>query len=313
MGMFPRCKRLYLPMATPSPVPVSTPPSKRRIFITRLASSLVLWAVMLLAIIWKSQPLFVAIACFFGVAGAAEYFRLLARDLGSKSFPALGMVICLCHWAAVLHHVLSYHTEPPWGIDLAALVVAVQGCFLLCYRRNLEGEMTLKRIFATVFGVVYTVIFFGFIVRLMYFQSDGSGLNGAYLMLFVIMVTKFTDMGAYLLGSAIGKHKMIPHISPAKTWEGLAGAMIAGFAAAIIMLVWAPVELRPLSWFHALALVPILCFCGVTGDLAESILKRCLAIKDSGHKLPGIGGILDLTDSLLFTAPVFYFYLRAIQ
>ncbi len=300
-------------MATFSPAPVSTPPSKRRIFITRLASSLVLWAVMLMAIIWKSQPLYVSIAFFFGVGGAAEYFRLLAKDVGSKSFPALGMAICLGHWAAVLHHVLTYHTEPPWWFDVVALIVAVQGSFLLCYRRQLEGEMTLRRIFATVFGVIYTVIFFGFIVRLMYFHSDGSGLNGAFLMLFVIMVTKFTDMGAYLLGSAIGKHKMIPHISPAKTWEGLAGALIAGFAAAIIMLVWAPVELRPLNWFHGLALVPVLCFCGVTGDLAESIIKRCLAIKDSGHKLPGIGGILDLTDSLLFTAPVFYFYLVAIS
>ncbi|MDB6139815.1 MAG: hypothetical protein JWO94_2887, partial [Verrucomicrobiaceae bacterium] len=254
-----------MPMETSPPAPVSTSPSKRRTFVTRLASTLVLWGVMILAIVWKSQSLFVTIAFFFGVGGAAEYFRLLAKDVGSKSFPALGMGICLCHWAAVLHHVLTFHTEPPLWLDLAALVVAIQGSFLLCYRRQLEGEMTLRRIFATVFGVVYTVVFFGFIVRLMYFRSDGTGLNGAFLMLFVIMVTKFTDMGAYLLGSAIGKHKMIPHISPAKTWEGLLGALAAGFAAAIIMLVWAPAELRPLDWFHGLALVPILCFCGVTG------------------------------------------------
>jgi phosphatidate cytidylyltransferase len=58
---------------------------------------------------------------------------------------------------------------------------------------------------------------------------------------------------------------------------------------------------------------PLLCVAGITGDLAESVIKRCTAIKDSGHALPGIGGILDLTDSLLFTAPVFYFYLLAIQ
>jgi len=80
----------------------------------------------------------------------------------------------------------------------------------------------------------------------------------------------------------------------------------------VLMLWWQPEELAPLTWTHGLILVPILVFVAVTGDLAESILKRCIAIKDTGHKFPGIGGILDLTDSLLFTAPVFYFYLSGV-
>ena len=199
-------------------------------------------------------------------------------------------------------------------LDLAALTFGVQGAFLLCYGKELEGEITLQRIFATVFGIVYTVIFFGFIVRLMYFRGDGSGLTGMFLMLYLIMVTKFTDMGAYAVGSLIGKHKMIPHISPAKSWEGLGGAVLGGFVAAVVLLSTVPPgRLLPLNWFHGLVLVPIICFAAVTGDLAESLIKRCLAIKDTGHKFPGIGGILDLTDSLLFTAPVYYFYLMAIS
>ena len=79
------------------------------------------------------------------------------------------------------------------------------------------------------------------------------------------------------------------------------------------MLLLVPDKLAPLTWTHGLILVPILCLVGITGDLAESVLKRCTHIKDSGHALPGIGGILDLTDSLLFTAPVFYLYLVAIS
>jgi len=74
-----------------------------------------------------------------------------------------------------------------------------------------------------VFGVVYTVLVFGFIVRLMYFRGDGSGLAGVFLMLYLVMVTKFGDMGAYAIGSLIGRHKMIPHISPGKSWEGFGG------------------------------------------------------------------------------------------
>lgn len=290
----------------------STAPSKKRVFLNRLSSTLVLWAAISLAIVLKSQSLFVGIACFFGVAGAAEYFRLLVRDREHRAFAVLGLLICLTYWTAVLWHVLTKHTEPPMWFDLAALTVSVQGAFLLCYRHELEGEVTLQRIFSTLFGVVYTVIFYSFIVRLMYFRGDGSGLTGAFLMLYLIMVTKFSDMGAYLLGSLIGKHKMIPHISPAKSWEGLGGAVLGSTLAAVVLLSTVPQYLLPLNWLHGLILVPILVFAAVTGDLAESIIKRCIAIKDTGHKFPGIGGILDLTDSLLFTAPVFYFYLSAL-
>jgi phosphatidate cytidylyltransferase len=105
---------------------------------------------------------------------------------------------------------------------------------------------------------------------------------------------------------------MIPHISPAKSWEGLGGAFVGSFLAAIILLILIPEKIAPITWLHGLILAPVLCATAVTGDLAESVIKRCVAIKDSGHTLPGIGGVLDLTDSLLFTAPVFYFYLSAI-
>lgn len=287
-------------------------PSKRRVFASRLFSTLLLWAVLALAFQWKSNLLLLAITGFFGVAGAVEYYRLLRSDVHAREFNLLGSVICLVYWALVIWYTSTRHCEPPMAFDLAALTASVHGSFVLCYRHQLEGVLTLQRIFNTVFGVVYTVIFFGFIVRLMYFKPDGNGITGLFLVLFLVMVTKFSDMGAYAFGVVFGKHKMIPHISPAKSWEGLGGAFVGSFVAAIILLLTVPDKIAPIDWKHGLILAAVLCATAVTGDLAESVIKRCVAIKDSGKKLPGIGGILDLTDSLLFTAPVFYFYLSAI-
>ncbi len=296
-----------------------TTPSKRRIFASRLLSTLALWAVIMLAFQYQSEWLVVAVTGLFGIAGAVEYYRLLRVDPLARSFNILGCAICMAYWAAVCwwlwHHRSSpklWHDHPPMWLDLAALTASVHGSFLLCYRQQLEGALTLQRIFNTVFGTVYTVIFFGFMVKVVYFNPEDP-MNGSFLMLFLIMVTKFSDMGAYAFGVIFGRHKMIPHISPAKSWEGFVGAFITSFAAAAILLAWIPERLAPLNWLHGLILAPVLCAAAVTGDLAESVLKRCVAIKDSGHKLPGIGGILDLTDSLLFAAPVFYFYLTAIS
>jgi phosphatidate cytidylyltransferase len=293
--------------ATDAPAPT---PSKRRVFASRLASTLGLWAVIALALHWRSDWLVVTVTGLFGIAGALEYYRLLRADPQARSFNLLGCSICLAYWAAVGWWSANHHAEPPAWLDLAALTASVHGSFLLCYRHQLEGVLTLQRIFNTVFGIVYTVIFFGFLVKLIYFYP-GQPMKGCMLMLFLIMVTKFSDMGAYAVGVLFGKHKMIPHISPAKSWEGFAGSFMGSFLAASLLLWLMPADLAPLNWMHGLILAPLLCATAVTGDLAESVLKRCVSIKDSGHKLPGIGGILDLTDSLLFTAPVFYFYLCA--
>lgn len=300
-------------MSESAAVPTPHAPSKRRVFASRLFSTLTLWSLLAVAFLqWQNTWLIIAITGFFGVAGAIEYYRLLRNDPQARSFNALGFVICVVYWGLVIWFTTTRHDVPPMWLDLAALTASVHGSFLLCYRQQLEGAVTLQRIFNTVFGVVYTVIFFGFIARLMYFQSDGNGITGIFLVLFLVAVTKFSDMGAYVVGVLFGKHKMIPHISPAKSWEGFVGAFIGSFGAAALLLTLMPERIPLITWPHGMILALILCATAITGDLAESVLKRCVAIKDSGHTLPGIGGILDLTDSLLFTAPVFYFYLSAI-
>jgi phosphatidate cytidylyltransferase len=119
-------------------------------------------------------------------------------------------------------------------------------------------------------------------------------------------------MGAYLTGMAIGRHPLIPHISPKKTWEGFFGALAFSLLASLGLFKLMPGHLTALTWTHAVVLGLLLGFAAVIGDLAESIVKRSTGAKDSGGLLPGIGGALDLIDSLLFTAPLMFFYLRLV-
>jgi phosphatidate cytidylyltransferase len=119
-------------------------------------------------------------------------------------------------------------------------------------------------------------------------------------------------MGAYLTGSLIGRHPLVPHISPKKTWEGFFGALAFSLLASLGLFHLMPGHLSVLNQTHAVILGLLLGFAAVIGDLAESIIKRSTGVKDSGNMLPGIGGALDLIDSLLFTAPLLFFYLRLV-
>ena len=102
----------------------------------------------------------------------------------------------------------------------------------------------------------------------------------------------------------------VPHISPKQTWEGIFGALAFSIGGACGLIALMPVKLALLNYTHAIILGLVLGFAAVIGDLAESLIKRSCNVKDSGRFLPGIGGALDLIDSILFTAPMMFFYLR---
>jgi len=130
------------------------------------------------------------------------------------------------------------------------------------------------------------------------------------LILFVAVVTKFTDMGAYLTGTLFGSTKMVKHISPAKTWEGTLGSFLVAQAGAFGIWFLAGERLAWMgSWWNISILTIIISVAAIIGDLAESILKRSVDAKDSGNMLPGIGGVLDLIDSICFAAPAAYLFL----
>ncbi|WP_166443103.1 phosphatidate cytidylyltransferase [Phragmitibacter flavus] len=292
-----------------SPVPPATSPSKGKVFLSRLVSTVFLWATLTVALWLDLDWLLLGMMAVVGVLGTWEYVRLQREDEGAGAYSKLVVILSAGYWAALLgwYAFTENVGAALWWLDAALLVIGGQAVFFMAFRQGLEGEKTLRRVFNGFFAMVYTIFLWGFMAKLL---LAGEAANGSMLVLTVILVTKFGDMGAYLFGSWLGKHKMVPHISPAKTWEGFGGAVFSScLGMAIMLLVLEPGTLEPFGNFEAMALAPFIAVLGVMGDLAESVLKRCHHIKDSGHKLPGIGGILDLTDSLLFTVPVVYLFI----
>ena len=293
----------------------AAPKSASSVFVARLVSTVILWGLIGTALAFQVDWPLLVLATVFGLLGTWEYGGLQRSDPGSKPFTQWMLVLSVGYWTAVARAGLASRgivkfpgdeSIPLW-IDALSLLLMTGGAFFLTLFRSLEGEVTLRRIVNSVFGFVYTTLALGYLVRILFLPGTNFG---AHLMLFVIAAVKFGDMGAYTLGSWIGRHKMIPHISPAKSWEGAAGAVLGSCIAAAVMMIFDGSRLVPLTWTSAIVLAVVLCVVGAVGDLAESILKRCHGVKDSGQTLPGIGGILDLTDSLLFAAPVAYFYFR---
>src|SRR5438105_4146950 len=162
------------------------------------------------------------------------------------------------------------------------------------------------------FGFLYVLWLFNFITKIVYvFPRDAAGhVTGHFYVLYLVVITKFSDMGAYVTGSLIGRHPLIPHISPKKTWEGFFGALGFSLLGSCGLRALMPGSLHALDWTDTIVLGLLLGFSAIIGDLAESIVKRSCEVKDSGKMLPGIGGALDLIDSLLFTAPLLFFYVR---
>ena len=178
----------------------------------------------------------------------------------------------------------------------------------LCVRQFLSVSNTagILAISTTLFGLMYVPWLLNFIQKINFFP----GVDGHYYLLYYVVITKFSDTGAYVVGSLIGKHKMIPRISPGKTWEGFAGALLVSMLASIVFVHFLGHKMPAMNWRHAIILGILLGLSAVLGDLIESLFKREADVKDSGKFFPGIGGILDLLDSLLFNAPIMYLYLR---
>jgi phosphatidate cytidylyltransferase len=161
---------------------------------------------------------------------------------------------------------------------------------------------------AALLSFVYLGLMFGFVLVL---RREHS----AWVVLGVLVLTKSCDIGAYFTGKTLGRHKLILWLSPGKTWEGLAGGIVAasllGVLFAWLVTRWgvSPGDV-PMAWWHGALLGAFLAITGQTGDLVASLLKRDAGVKDSSSLVPGFGGVLDIVDSLLPAAPVAYWLLH---
>ncbi|HVU07523.1 MAG TPA: phosphatidate cytidylyltransferase [Verrucomicrobiae bacterium] len=291
--------------------------SKAQIFFRRLISTLVLWTIVLASLFskneWLSDGVFVLIILFLALTGLLEFYGL-AEKRGLACFKWCGLIggalLMIGTFLNLTGHIgTSGSPARVNDFETGFIILFVLG---LCVRQFVSktNAAGLTAISTTLFGLMYVPWLLNFIQKINFFPGIGD--DGKFYVFYFILVTKFSDMGAYLVGSLIGKHKMIPRISPGKTWEGFGGAILVSTGASLAFAHFFADKMFGMNWLHAIILGVILSSTAVIGDLIESLFKREAGVKDSGKLFPGIGGILDLLDSLLFNAPIMYLYLRHI-
>ena len=290
-------------------------PSKVQVFFRRLITSVILWTVILMALFSSSSLIsdgvFLIIIVFLALAGLAEFYGL-AEKRGIACFKGCGLLggaLLMVGTFLELIGKIGTQGSPARVNDFETgfIILFVLGISVrqLVSKSNAAG---ITAIATTLLGLMYVPWLLNFIQKINFFPD----VDGKYFLLYFILVTKFSDMGAYSIGSLIGRHKMIPRISPGKTWEGFAGAILVSTAASLVFVHFFGAKMAGMNLLHATILGTILSVTAVIGDLIESLFKREAGVKDSGALFPGIGGILDLLDSLLFNAPIMYLYLRHI-
>jgi phosphatidate cytidylyltransferase len=271
----------------------------------RIFSTVLLWTIVGLAVwFFRTNGALVMIVAV-SVFTLREFYQLM-RASGYEPFNKLGMffggLITLGPWL---------HTQLGWPtallLPLAVVVFAVR---LLGER---TPETRVESLASTLFGLVYVAVMLQYLVAIITpTSSDTVSADGRLLLcLWLVAVTKFCDTGALLTGMAIGRHKMSPQISPKKTWEGAIGGVIISMGIGALFAWFArdlfPSHMTPLV--AALIAAPI-AIIGIVADLVESVLKRRANMKDSGKTIPGIGGMFDLSDSIILVAPIGYYFFR---
>jgi phosphatidate cytidylyltransferase len=286
--------------------------STRSVFIRRLCSSVILWGVALWIIFAGFEVGFFLLIGSISLLGLWEFYRMLDHKQ-LPNFKILGLICAVIFISGSFIYYSKIGLNKSADFELAVILFFLLVVFARqMFERTRDIRPVETRAY-TIFGFLYVVWLFSFVTKLVYlYPHTDNHFTGQYYVLYCVVVTKFSDMGAYVVGSLCGKHLLIPHISPKKTWEGFFGALAFAVLGSFGTLHLAGHWLSALTDFHALILGLLLGFAAIIGDLAESIIKRSTDTKDSGHMLPGIGGVLDLIDSLLFTAPLLFFYSRLV-
>ena len=261
--------------------------------IRRIVSTIVLVCLTIFAISFK--PLFIIVILSLTFGALYEFFTSVEKK-GVPVYKYFGTILGL-----IIPLSIFYRFELTKGWELLFIVIGLLSLFILQISKK-DTSQAVFSISVTIFGIIYISWLFSFIVKIKLLPY-GSALLGA-----LIFITKVGDIGAYLIGTRFGKHALFPRISPKKSIEGALGGLVFGILAALGSGSFLP----NIDVFSNMNLIFIgfgLGIVGQLGDLSESLIKRDCLIKDSSGVFPGIGGVMDLIDSLLFTAPVFYFYI----
>lgn len=271
-------------------------------FFQRLTLSSLLSAILFVVVYFSNdpmlQPVFVVLTGAVIVAALWEYYRI-AKGGGIEPVMSIGIIGSICY-LYILYLTIDYSELSDWPLIVLGLILF--SAFLSYF---FSGMSPFTNIAVTVFGVVYLTVPLGMIIPI-------DLVYGRYWVLYLLLVTKLTDVGAYVVGKQWGKHKMAPVISPKKTWEGAVGGFLFGTFSSYVLhklsvIVFGTALFN--SSLQSLGFGAIMSIVAQIGDLSESLLKRDSGVKDS-NRLPGLGGMLDIVDSLVFTTPLLYFFLK---
>ena len=245
-----------------------------------------------------SRNLSIAFFAFVSFLALKEYLSIIPTRRADRR---------VLFWAYLAIPVQYFWVAQAWyGMFIIFIPVYVFLCLPL--RMVLIGDAKdFLRAAGTLHWGIMTLVFG--ISHIAYFLALPEAKNpvagGAGLVLFLVFLTEFNDVAQYVWGKALGRHKIIPKVSPNKTWEGFAGGVATTTFLAVILSGW----LTPMSWKMAVLAGLLISVAGFVGDVTISALKRDIGLKDSGSMLPGHGGILDRIDSLTFTAPLFFHFI----
>ncbi|MES2309940.1 MAG: CDP-archaeol synthase [Verrucomicrobiota bacterium] len=277
-------------------------------FRQRFFSWLILWSVTL-GIIFIAPPwVDWTILTLVGLWGQGEFYHA-QHAKGIHVYKKMGLLFGLLWFLGIAFFMVHRPELSSWlpfyflGL-LSLMILTILSRHVLFYT---QSPNPIAEQAGTLMGFFYVPVLFGYVGLIDFMNTHRFDTSMAVL--YLLAVTKFTDVGAYVVGKLIGKHKMIPHISPGKTWEGFCGGVAISTLLSVGLAHSIP-GLELLQGMHAWILGILISLGSVIGDLAESVVKRDAHVKDSGHAIPGIGGILDLIDSLIFTAPILYLYLK---
>lgn len=238
-------------------------------------------------------------AAIIGVA-LLEYYHLVQQK-GFRPLMMLGMTAGIAYVIAIY-----YAHKYPTLDNLPPLILLISLIMFFSAFFNKQSN-PIGNLAVTFFGFVYLVIPLSYGIKINYFFHSLAEGDGRYWFLYCFIIAKMTDTAAYFFGKTLGKTKLAPHISPKKTMEGA----IAGLAIAILTsLVFYFVTPIKMTLWQSIWIGVLLSMAAQFGDLAESLLKRDAGVKDSSSHLPGLGGVLDVVDSLVFTFPIMYFVLK---
>lgn len=261
-------------------------------FIKRVASGIVLIGVIIASVLVKW--VFAVVVLFFIIVALYEFFTMMEKK-GLSIYKYFGIAV-----GAVIPLSIIFRFEMTKKWELFFIVLLLLFLITMQLKRR-QSSGVVADISATLFGILYISWFMSFLIKIRC-MPQGAGLLSA-----VLLITKLGDIGAYFIGVRFGKRPLLPRISPKKTVEG----SLAGLAFSVIGAIISKPFLH-FNYLHLIVMGILFGALGQVGDLSESLIKRDCQVKDSGHLLPGMGGILDEIDSLLFTAPVFYFYMSAV-